>query len=132
VPLCDLKVVLKWNVLEDLDLQVKSPSGQIVFSSSQPALASGASLDHDDGNPSFFNGASGVETITFPAAYETGTYMAIVSQTGYFAPNSNGQCTFAIPFTLETYVCDVLQTTVASQAQNSADFKDAPFSFEVS
>jgi hypothetical protein len=125
-----LKIVLKWNISEDLDIQVKLPNGDVVFSPFQSDLPFGGRLDQDDGLPTVSKAPPLIETITFPIGYPRGTYTAIVSNAGVFYPNAEGFCHNGINFELKTYVCNILQSTV-STSSSQAQFDDQTISFQV-
>jgi hypothetical protein len=104
------------------------PTGNVIFSPFQSSAASGGALDRDDGFTSFFNSVSGVETITLRAGYPRGTYTAIVSNSGIFYPNKNNVCHNGVDFSLQTFACNKLQSTV-STLTSQASFNDLKLSF---
>lgn len=100
----DLQITLSWNSIDDLDLVVMDPEGNLV-SFETPQIASGGQLDVDANSLCQGVTASPVENVFWPNGAPGGEYQVLVSLYSRCA-NSQGP----IPFTLTMNVQGTVET----------------------
>jgi hypothetical protein len=118
---------------EDLDLFVKSPSGESVFDASLPAVPSGGHKNQDDGVYSvFMNSASGIEWIEFPCAM-SGTYTVRVQNRGFFFNDDPDSCDRSVDYVLTATrgSATVVPVFTGSSTPSTAQYEDDTYSVTI-